>query len=67
MAAQPEHVDSSDRERLLNDADSLVASLESARHCGALWHIRGELAQLRHDVERMRHLIASGGVDMWRF
>jgi hypothetical protein len=58
MAAQSEQIDgSSDRQRLLNDADALVATLESARHAGELWHIRGDLAQLQANVERVRRTV----------
>src|SRR6266849_5946655 len=57
MAAQSGHFDGSVRQRLLNDADALVAALESARHSDELWHIRGDLAQLQHDVKRMRSVV----------
>jgi len=57
MAAQSGHFDGSVRQRLLNDADALVAALESARHSDELWHIRGDLAQLQHDVKRMRRVV----------
>jgi hypothetical protein len=57
MAAQSQHVDSGDHQRLLNAADALVAALESARHSGELRHIRGDLVQLQRDVERMRRTI----------
>ena len=57
MAAQSQYVDGGDHQRLLNAADALVAALESARHSGELRHIRGDLVQLQHDVERMRRTI----------
>jgi hypothetical protein len=75
MAAQSQHVDGGDQQRLLNAADALVAALESARHSGELWHIRGDLVQLQHDVERMRRTIeyqstlgprACGAFEFWR-
>ena len=57
MAAQSQHVDGGEHQRLVNAADALVAALESARHSGELRNIRGDLAQLQHDVERMRRTI----------
>ena len=57
MAAQSEHFDGGDYQRLLNAADALVAALESARHSGELRHIRGDLVPLQHDVERVRRTI----------
>jgi hypothetical protein len=57
MAAQSQHVNGGDQQRLLNAADALLAALEYARHSGELRHIRGDLAQLQHDVERMRRII----------
>jgi hypothetical protein len=57
MAAQSQHVDGGDHQRLLHAADALVAALESARHTAELRHIRGDLVQLQHDVERMRRTI----------
>ena len=58
MAAQSENADCcSDRQRLLNDAHTLVVALESARHSGELWHIRGDLAQLQDHVERVRRTV----------
>ena len=57
MAAQPEHVGGSDRQRLLNDADVLIAALESACHSRELWHIRGDLVQLQDHVGRVRRTV----------
>ena len=57
MAAQSGHFDGSVRQRLLNDADALVAALESARHSDELWHIRGDLVQLQDHVGRVRRTV----------
>jgi hypothetical protein len=57
MAAQSQHIFGGDHQRLLNAADALVAALESARHSGELRHIRGDLVQLQHDVERVRRIL----------
>jgi len=59
-----------DRGRLLNAADVLLAALENARGSRELHRIRGELASLSANVERMRHLIEcqpSGGHNMLEF
>jgi hypothetical protein len=57
MAAQSQHVDGGHHQRLLHAADALVTALENARHSAELRHIRGDLVELQHDVERMRRTI----------
>jgi hypothetical protein len=57
MAAQSETFPGNDRRQLLEAADALIAVLENARHGVALRHIRGDLAQLQRDVERVRRTV----------
>ncbi|MDQ6675349.1 MAG: hypothetical protein M3069_32220 [Chloroflexota bacterium] len=57
MAAQSEYFDGSARQRLLHDADVLIAALESACHSRQLCHIRGDLVQLQDHVERVRRTV----------
>jgi hypothetical protein len=57
MAARSETFPGNDRRQLLEAADALIVSLESARHDAALQHIRGDLAQLQRDVERARRTV----------
>jgi hypothetical protein len=65
MAAQSETFPGSDRRQFLEAADALIVSLESARNDATLRHIRGELAQLQRDVERVRGTVDQPRIRPW--